>query len=193
MYPETLDYNDLHWEYDTTDGRYLFINEYISHELQQELFDHTQRLKARREKLLVTDGYTKDTVCSLETKDIHKDSSANDMYLVRRKSAREDPTTRPCDVDKLILQYTNLEESELRECVGGWERLRRIEANGRSPSNMARVLHADLQVNLLGDVLFNTQFNRDRAVERSKTKNHCAILLMFPLHGLHCPITLLCT
>lgn len=83
--------------------------------------------------------------------------------------------------------------SYVSACVGEWERLRRIEANGRSPSNMARVLHADLQVDFLGDVLFNTQFNRHRAVERSKTNNHCAILLMFPLHGLHCPITLLCT
>lgn len=86
LYPETLDTYQLPWEYDPSDSSYLFIKEYISHELQQELFDHTKKIKIRREKLLITDGYTKETTTVLKPANVVKDSDG--LYVVRRKSQR---------------------------------------------------------------------------------------------------------
>ncbi|KAK5938556.1 hypothetical protein PMZ80_009528 [Knufia obscura] len=94
LLPETLDEYGLPWEFDRTDGRYLLIKEYISHELQQELFEHTRKLRIRREKLLITDGYTKDTVTTLKPGNVFKDKSSDEMYIVRRKSASKSPVRR---------------------------------------------------------------------------------------------------
>lgn len=46
--PETLEYYHLPWEYDQTDDRYILIKEYISHELQQEVFQHTKQILRQR-------------------------------------------------------------------------------------------------------------------------------------------------
>jgi len=94
LYPETLDHYNLPWDYDQTDDRYLFIKDYVSHELQQELFDHTRRLKTRREKLMITDGYVKDTVTTLKPKNVYKDKSSDEMFVVRRKSVSKSPVRR---------------------------------------------------------------------------------------------------
>ena len=70
LYPETLDKYNLPWDYDPDDERYILIKEYISHDLQQELFEHTRKLKIKREKLLITDGYVKDTVTTLKPQNL---------------------------------------------------------------------------------------------------------------------------
>lgn len=43
--PETLNHYNLPWEYDPDQRDYLLIKQYISHELQDELFAHTRRLR----------------------------------------------------------------------------------------------------------------------------------------------------
>lgn len=92
--PETLDTYELPWEYDRIDERYILIKDYISHELQQELFEHTSKIRRRREKLLITDGYTKDTVTTLKPRNVFKDKSSDDMFVVRRKSVSKSPVRR---------------------------------------------------------------------------------------------------
>lgn len=91
LYPETLNEYELPWEYDPSDDRYILIKEYISHELQQELFEHTKRIKVRREKLLITDGYVKKTETTIKPKDVYKDSKSDDMFIMRRKSQNKSP------------------------------------------------------------------------------------------------------
>lgn len=49
LIPETLDHYNLLWERDSYDENYLIIKEYISHELQRELFQHTKRILTQRE------------------------------------------------------------------------------------------------------------------------------------------------
>ena len=100
LYPETLDHFNLPWVHDLTDDCYLFIRDYVSHELQRELFCHTRRLKTRHEKLLITDGYVKDTVTTLKPKDVYKDKSSDGMFVVRRKS----PASDLDDADKLVVK-----------------------------------------------------------------------------------------
>jgi len=94
LLPETLDTYQLPWVYDATDDRYILIKEYISHELQQELFEHTRKLKVRREKLLITDGYVKDTVTTLKPRDVFKKKGSDEMFVVRRKSVSKSPVRR---------------------------------------------------------------------------------------------------
>ncbi|KAJ9662598.1 hypothetical protein H2198_001270 [Neophaeococcomyces mojaviensis] len=84
LLPETLDYYQIPWEYDRSDREYIIIKEYISHEFQQELFRHTEKIYKRRETKLITDGYTKETVTTLKPSNVYKDREQ--IYLVRRKS-----------------------------------------------------------------------------------------------------------
>lgn len=94
LYPETLDRYNLPWDFDPTDDRYILIKEYISHEFQQELFEHTKKLKLRKERLMITDGYVKDTVTTLKPSNVFKDRSSDEMYMVRRKSMSKSPVRR---------------------------------------------------------------------------------------------------
>ncbi|KAK5074582.1 hypothetical protein LTR70_010271 [Exophiala xenobiotica] len=94
LLPETLDTYNLPWDYDATDERYILIKEYISHELQQELFEHTRKLKVRQQRLLITDGYVKDTVTTLKPKDVFKNKGSDEMFVVRRKSVSKSPVRR---------------------------------------------------------------------------------------------------
>lgn len=94
LYPETLEYFHLPWDYDPTDDRYLLIKKYVSHELQQELFEHTRKIKIKRQDLLITDGYVKDTVTTLKPRDVFKDKDTDEMFLVRKKSVSKSPARR---------------------------------------------------------------------------------------------------
>ena len=76
LFPQTLEAYQLPWEYDPSDDRYILIKDYISHEFQQELFEHTRRLKIRQEKLLGAEGLTT----------LKPEVKTDDMLLVRRKS-----------------------------------------------------------------------------------------------------------
>ncbi|KAK5079208.1 hypothetical protein LTR64_002372 [Lithohypha guttulata] len=91
---DTLDYYGLPWEYDENDRRYILIKEYIGHDFQQELFEHTRKLRVKKQKLLITDGYVKDTVTTLKPKDVYKDSRSDEMFVVRRKSVSKSPSRR---------------------------------------------------------------------------------------------------
>lgn len=86
LLPETLDFYQLPWEYDASDRKYIIIKEYVSHEFQQELFQHTEKIYKRRETRLITNGYTKETVTTLKPDNVFKDKEKDQIYLVRRKS-----------------------------------------------------------------------------------------------------------
>lgn len=75
--PETLIAYRLPWDFDELDGNYIIIKQWISEDLQEELFAHTRRL---REGKLVTE--TSSTLTELKVNDRKKDR----MYLVRKKS-----------------------------------------------------------------------------------------------------------
>lgn len=91
LYPETLNEYGLPWDYDASDDKYILIKEYISHELQQELFEHTRKIKLRREKLLITDGYVKETQTTIKPRDVFKDGKSDQMFIARRKSVSKSP------------------------------------------------------------------------------------------------------
>lgn len=50
MVPETLYAYNLPWMYDPTDAEYIIIQEYVNYELQNELFEHSKKLMAKRGK-----------------------------------------------------------------------------------------------------------------------------------------------
>lgn len=57
LLPETLEAYRLPWEYDPSDNNYLLIKEYVSHELQGQLFEHTKQLK-RKDSAQISDCET---------------------------------------------------------------------------------------------------------------------------------------
>lgn len=63
--------------YQQRDSNYIIIKQWISEDFQEELFDHTRRL---REGKLITQ--TSNTLTELKVNDRKKDK----MYLVRKKS-----------------------------------------------------------------------------------------------------------
>jgi hypothetical protein len=75
--PETLIAYRLPWDFDELDGNYIIIKQWVSEDLQEELFAHTRRL---REGKLVTE--TSSTLTELKVNDRKKDR----MFLVRKKS-----------------------------------------------------------------------------------------------------------
>jgi hypothetical protein len=77
LLPETLDTYRLPWSWDDVDGNYLIIKTWISEDLQEELFQHTRRI---REGKVLTQ--TSSTLTELRVNDRNKDK----MYLVRKKS-----------------------------------------------------------------------------------------------------------
>lgn len=101
LHPDTLDAYHLPWEWDSVslpillpfkpvkltdlqrDDDYIIIKKYISHELQEELFEHTRVLHKRK---LITGPMTKETttITKLKPNDVRKDK--DQMYLVREKS-----------------------------------------------------------------------------------------------------------
>jgi hypothetical protein len=59
------------------DSNYILIKEYISDELQDELFAHTKKLRSR--KLLLEGPVHKETILKIN------DKKKDKMYLVRKK------------------------------------------------------------------------------------------------------------
>ena len=82
LYPETLERYNLPWSYDPIDKKYVLIKEYISHELQQELFEHTRLIKIKRERLLIDGGRKEEIITTLTP------GGQDDMYLVKKKIKR---------------------------------------------------------------------------------------------------------
>ncbi|EXJ94102.1 hypothetical protein A1O1_02495 [Capronia coronata CBS 617.96] len=84
LHPDTLDAYGLPWEWDGRDDEYIIIKKYIDHTLQDELFEHTRRLKDRK---LITGPYIKETkvVTKLSPND-HVRKGGDKMYVVREKS-----------------------------------------------------------------------------------------------------------
>ena len=96
LVPETLDAYYLPWEWDEVslsppvfvhdtdnllqhNSEYIIIKKWISQDLQDELFEHTKKIK---EKKLIMGPIEKDTTTILKVRDKSKDN----MYLVRKKS-----------------------------------------------------------------------------------------------------------
>ncbi|KAL2416818.1 hypothetical protein ABEF95_005688 [Exophiala dermatitidis] len=84
LHPDTLDAYNLPWEWDARDDEYIIIKRYIDHDLQDELFEHTRRLKERK---LITGPYVKETkiVTKLSPNEFVK-KGGDKMYVVREKS-----------------------------------------------------------------------------------------------------------
>lgn len=91
LLPETLNFYHLPWEFDPNDGRYILIKEYIDHDFQQVLFQHTKKILKKKDLLI--DGWTKETVTTLKP-NVHrvKDKDTEETYLVRRKSTGKSPS-----------------------------------------------------------------------------------------------------
>ncbi|KIW63833.1 hypothetical protein PV04_08805 [Phialophora macrospora] len=85
LHPDTLDHYGLPWEWDSRDDEFIIIKKYIDHSLQDELFEHTRRLKERK---LITGPYVKETktitTLTPNTKGFVK--KGDKMYVVREKS-----------------------------------------------------------------------------------------------------------
>lgn len=85
LHPDTLDHYGLPWEWDARDEEFIIIKKYIDHSLQDELFEHTRRLKERK---LITGPYVKETktitTLTPNTKGFVK--KGDKMYVVREKS-----------------------------------------------------------------------------------------------------------
>lgn len=86
--PETLEAYGLPWDYDPNDRKYILIKDYINHEFQQVLFEHTRKI--RSEKLTITDGYVKDTVTTLKP----RTGRTDEKFMVRHKSMSKSPARR---------------------------------------------------------------------------------------------------
>ncbi|KAI1614877.1 hypothetical protein EDD36DRAFT_166967 [Exophiala viscosa] len=84
LHPDTLDYYGLPWEWDSRDTEYIIIKKYIDNTFQDELFEHTRRLKER--KLITTGPYVKETtkITTLVPNEYVK--KGDKMYVVRSKS-----------------------------------------------------------------------------------------------------------
>ncbi|EXJ84696.1 hypothetical protein A1O3_05366 [Capronia epimyces CBS 606.96] len=84
LHPDTLDAYGLPWEWDGRDDEYIIIKKYIDNTLQDELFEHTRRLKERK---LITGPYVKETkvITKLSPNEYVK-KGGDKMYVVREKS-----------------------------------------------------------------------------------------------------------
>jgi hypothetical protein len=67
------------------DEEFIIIKKYIDHSLQDELFEHTRRLKERK---LITGPYVKETktITTLTPNDRKYVKKGDKMYVVREKS-----------------------------------------------------------------------------------------------------------
>eukprot|EP01099_Mayorella_cantabrigiensis_P007420 TRINITY_DN6580_c0_g1_i1.p1 TRINITY_DN6580_c0_g1~~TRINITY_DN6580_c0_g1_i1.p1 ORF type:complete len:161 (+),score=24.42 TRINITY_DN6580_c0_g1_i1:26-508(+) len=84
LHPDTLDAYGLPWQWDGVDGEYIIIKKYIDDSLQDELFEHTLKLKERK---LITAPYVKETktITTLTPNDRYV-KRGDKMYVVREKS-----------------------------------------------------------------------------------------------------------
>lgn len=81
----TLEHFGLPWEYDRQDPDYIIIKKYISHELQEDLFDHTKSLKSR--KLL--EGPKVKRLSGLGETILTADGS--NLFVVKKKTRSKSP------------------------------------------------------------------------------------------------------
>jgi len=83
LHPDTLDHYGLPWEWDSRDTEYIIIKRYIDNDLQDELFEHTRRLKERK---LIAGPIIKETktITTLTPNEYVK--KGDKMYVVREKS-----------------------------------------------------------------------------------------------------------
>ncbi|KAJ5374942.1 hypothetical protein N7517_006948 [Penicillium concentricum] len=77
LLPDTLIAYGLPWAFDENDGNYIIIKKWIDHDLQDQLFVHTQRL--REGKVIAETSHSR---TELRVNDRKKDR----MFLVRKKS-----------------------------------------------------------------------------------------------------------
>ncbi|RVX67647.1 hypothetical protein B0A52_08176 [Exophiala mesophila] len=84
LHPDTLDAYGLPWQWDGADSEFIIIKKYIDDSLQDELFEHTRRLKERK---LITGPYVKETktITTLTPNDRYV-KKGDKMYVVREKS-----------------------------------------------------------------------------------------------------------
>lgn len=83
----------LPWEYDPDSDKHILIKEYVDHDFQQILFQHTKKILKRRDELRIADGYTKETITTLKPNVLRvKDKDSEETYLVRRKSTGKSPS-----------------------------------------------------------------------------------------------------
>lgn len=79
LLPATLDAFKLPWEWDDRDGNYIIIKQWISEDFQEELFEHSRKLRGGSTKLIEE---TSTTLTELKVNDRKRDK----MYLVRKKT-----------------------------------------------------------------------------------------------------------
>ncbi|KAJ6004492.1 hypothetical protein N7522_006137 [Penicillium canescens] len=83
LLPETLIAYSLPWDWDEHDTEYIIIKKWITEDLQEELFAHTQRIRHQKEHQRVI-AQTSHSMTELRVNDRNKDK----MYLVRKKSPK---------------------------------------------------------------------------------------------------------
>jgi len=69
LLPETLEAHGLPWEWDDRDGNYIIIKRWVDKDVQDELFEHTRKIKERK-------------LIAYESPEKQKDK----LYIVRKKS-----------------------------------------------------------------------------------------------------------
>ncbi|KIY01174.1 uncharacterized protein Z520_02726 [Fonsecaea multimorphosa CBS 102226] len=90
LLPDTLDHYGLPWEWDPRDEEFIIIKKYIDHSLQDELFEHTRKIKERK---LITGPFIKETktITTLTPNDHGYVKKGDRMYVVREKSKSRSP------------------------------------------------------------------------------------------------------
>ncbi|KIW98306.1 uncharacterized protein Z519_01890 [Cladophialophora bantiana CBS 173.52] len=91
LLPDTLDHYGLPWEWDPRDEEFIIIKKYIDHSLQDELFEHTRKIKERK---LITGPYVKETktITTLTPNEHGFVKKGDRMYVVREKSKSRSPS-----------------------------------------------------------------------------------------------------
>ncbi|KAK5071057.1 hypothetical protein LTS08_000308 [Lithohypha guttulata] len=97
--PATLDEYRLPWVYDDTDDRYLIIKKYIDHELQDELFEHTRKLRANKD----VPGDGAEVSRQPRVPPPRKDSISRDEIIIRRKEDSVPERDRPQEREELVI------------------------------------------------------------------------------------------
>ncbi|KIX08703.1 uncharacterized protein Z518_03360 [Rhinocladiella mackenziei CBS 650.93] len=89
---------------------YIIITTYIDQNLQDELLEHTKKLKERK---LITGPYLKETkIITTPTPNDNIIKKGERMYVVREKSRELDDSGSDDSLDDLLKRFTNLSEQE---------------------------------------------------------------------------------
>lgn len=113
---ETLDAYKLPWEFDPLDSSYFLIKEYISHELQKELFDHTRQILAERAQsnkvtFATEEKIEKKTAIAQDEADPSTDVINNESTKDEDASVEQEPSRE--NTGELLDRFTNIDEASM--------------------------------------------------------------------------------